>query len=350
MRALGSFWMRWGYYCSSSHPEGIQRFRCRLCRVTFSRTVFLLEYRAMKRFLNYAIFQKITTGHSACEIARQLHCSEHLVRERLRKLARHAFLRHTELIEGFQIREDVVFDGLENFAGSQYDPNHIQHAVLRDSLFILNFNFAPLNRKGKMTEEQKVKNEEIQKTQGKYPKKAIRWASKELFEWLLERKSPEMENLTLVSDEHFQYRRAIEWDLSGAPIRHIRISSRKTRNYQNLLFSVNHADLLTRQQLAAFQRETISFCKTHQAMIERYMLFMVKKNYMRTQFVKKLKRRPRAHLHTPAMEAGVSTHRFSFREFFGKTLSDQHVTLSREWKCFYDGVPTYKREPMKVAA
>ena len=49
-------------------------------------------------------------------------------------MARWAELEHAKLTENLQIEEPIVYDGLENFSFSQYDPNNINHAVGKCSL------------------------------------------------------------------------------------------------------------------------------------------------------------------------------------------------------------------------
>lgn len=281
--------------------------------------------------------------------------SEHCVRIRLRRLAQRALVFHSSILNRLKIAEPVCFDGLENFAGTQYDPNNINHAIGRDSLFIYDFNFAPLNRKGRMSIWQKRRNAQIEAERGRFNPRAIRLAAADIFRRLYERKAPTGERLTLLTDEHFQYKRALRMDLKGLPIEHVTVSSKKCRNFQNILFGVNHADLLIRQSPRSFTRETISFNKTAGSMCQRYALYMVYKNYLRTQFTKKQVRRVHAHEWTPAQHLGLCTERMEFGDVFSERSEEGDLgLLSDDWKAFWRGdVPDkYKRsaEFVKVAA
>lgn len=345
------FYARFGYYRSQAELSGIQRFRCKKCRRTFSATFFSLEYRqrGYPSTLNASLFRYLQMGSSVREIGRKLGKAESTLRKRYQRMARYALLRHTQLTQSSHIREALVYDGLENFAKSQYDPNQIQQLIGKDSLFIYDFNFVPLNRKGKRSDRQLRIEKLIENEEGRYDPRAIRTATAELFRRNYIRRPPGTHDpWTIYMDRHFQYARAIRRDLSDLPITPIRIPSTDARTFKNHLFAVNHADLIIRQRLAAFTRETISFCKTAQSMIERYILFMVDKNYIRPQFVKRHKNRPLAHIQTPAMAAGVTTRPMTFREFFGAPLSPQHVDLNREWGRYYLGMPTYSREKRHI--
>ena len=339
-----------GWAKTQGFPYQVRCFQCRLCKRSFRYTFFKLSYRDKRYGLSSKIFRFFTCGVSNREIARQLRCSEHLVRIKLKKLAQWSLLRHSEMLHTLTIEEPIVYDGLENFAKSQYDPNHIQQAIGKDSLFIYDFGFAPLNRKGRMSDRQKRVRAELEMNEGRYHPKAIRTSTQAVFERLYKKRGDLTKPLIIYSDEHFQYERVVTRDLKQCQIQHIQISSRQSRNYKNHLFAVNHTDLLIRQHVGAFSRETICFSKTHESMIQKYILFSAYKNYFRPQYVKPHKRRPTANIHTPAMELGVARSPFSFSEFFNIKRSLKQVSLNPEWSSYYHETPTYKRNSIKIAA
>jgi len=301
--------------------------------------------------LNSKIFSLCVLGLSNRKISRLLSISEHSVRIRLQRLSQRALDFHHSSSNSFPISEPIAFDGLENFASSQYEPNNIQQAVGRDSLFIYDFNFASLNRKGRMSPWQKLKLHQICRKQGRFNPKNIRIASADILSRLAAR-SPDGKPLTLLSDEHFQYRRAIQNDLPSKAFEHITISSKACRNYQNILFSVNHADLLIRQNMAAFARETISFAKTHGRMCQKFALFLVYKNYMSPQFTKAQVRRYRAHEESPAQKLGLTQRVLGFGDVF-KQRSQEHIikNMNEDWQHFWNGeVPEKYQRSLKYLA
>jgi hypothetical protein len=308
----------------------LRRF-CENCR--------LLHFRQKKAdpALNAKILMFAVRSISNRCMARMLYISEHCVRIRLRRLAKRSLTFQDGILKSFKITEPLCFDGLENFAGSQYDVNNIQQALGSESLFIYDFNLATMNRKGRMSEWQKMRLEEIHQTFGRYNPRAIRVATQTLLERLQTkwgRKTP----MVLMSDEHFQYRRVIQEDLKHLKIEHHTVNSKVCRNFQNILFPVNHADRLIRQQVAAFTRETISFSKTHAIMCQRYALFMVHKNFMCPQFTKVQVRWPEAHLKSPAQIAGLCDRILDFEDIFYKAASDKDLEkLSSDWQHFARG-------------
>jgi hypothetical protein len=312
---------------------------------------FGLNYRFKHRdpALNHNIFHTLLLGASNRQIARYLKISPHCVLLRIKRMSQWALLIHRDKLGGLKgLSEPIVYDGLENFAGSQFDVNNIQQAIGRDSLFLYDFNFAPLNRKGRSSNRQKIKKELIEHTDGPYPSSAIRSATTSLLKRLLKLRS-DTEPLVLCTDEHFQYRRSIQRDLPQDHIQHVTVSSQATRNFQNILFAVNHSDLMSRSQLAAFSRETISFSKTHARMCQKFMLFAVNKNYMAPQFTKKHVRRPHAHVQTPAQAVGLESKILKFHEFFSQLKTPSQIPLPEDWALFYNDQVPYPRCKHKCA-
>jgi hypothetical protein len=316
-----------------------QRYRCQDCRHRFSEHASSIHFRLKKPdpALNSKIFQLCLEGMSIRRIARLLKISEHCVRIRLFRLSRQAFFFHSQLLSDWKINEAICFDGLENFAGSQYDVNNLQQALGFQSLFIYDFNLATMNRKGRMSDWQKRRLQEIEQEFGRYNPRSIRVATKVILSRLV-RKWGKKDPFHLISDEHFQYRRVVQNDLRDLRVQHETVSSKACRNFQNILFSVNHADLVIRQQLAPFSRETIAFSKTHAVMCQKYALFMVYKNFMAPQFTKLHVRRPEAHLKSPAQEIGLTSRLLNFEDIFFKLPnSKDEELLNDDWKCFARG-------------
>jgi transposase-like protein len=340
----GSYSVRASFGCHDDLTRR-QRFRCLRCGRTFSETFFSLEYRYQRQQLNAPIFRYFSQGLSNHQIARLLGVSERVVRWRLRRIAQQSLLIHAHKTRGLNIREPISYDGVENFAKSQYEPNNIQQAIGMKSLFIYDFNFAPLNRKGRMSDRQRQRKAQIEQAWGTFDRDAIRKSTAQLLLRLVQR-CPAHERLVLATDQHFQYRRAIERDLKPhirGRIDHATISSKASRVYKHILFPVNHADLLLRQHVKAFARETISFSKTHGAMVQKYAIFMVYKNYIRPKFTKVQKRDPTSNLNTPAMSAKVESAPLSFEQFFSQRMLPTQVELPEEWKLFFHGQVGFSR-------
>jgi hypothetical protein len=195
-----------------------------------------------------------------------------------------------------------------------------------------------------MSDHQKNKNGQLLMSQGAYPPSAIARSSEAIFERLRHRAQKAKQSLSLLTDEHYQYARALR-RLQG--IEHVTVSSKKARTFRNILFPVNHADLLTRQYIKAFARETISFSKKPSAMVQKYALFCIWKNYMRPQFTKAHKEDPGSNLITPAQSAGITQRKLTFGDFFQSRITDSKMkTQNPDWNLFIqDQVPYPRRKP-----
>ena len=269
-------------------------------------------------------------GVSNEAIARRCHTSEWLVRFRLQKMSRWSLLQHAFLVQTLPVREALVYDGLENFSYSQYDPNNVNHAIGRESFFTYDFNFSPMNRKGRMSERQKTQKELLEKQFGKYPPSAIRKSTRDLFKRLHQKSIGD--TLFLFSDNHFQYRRVVERDLKDLKIEHHKVSSKVYRNSKNKLFAVNHFDAQIRHNSGAFKRETIAFSKHSIAMMEKFVLFATYKNYLRPLFFKKHKKMPDSNKKSPAMMVGLTKKIFRFHEFFSERITYPQISLHKDWE------------------
>lgn len=330
------------FYCNGSRkvsrfPYITRRFECGRCGKHFSDSIFHLFYRDRTEPTYHRIFEAHRNCTSRRAISCELKCSLDTVQRRFKEMAAQGLLIQAKKAEKLKIAGSVAYDGLENFAGSQYDPNYINHVVGRETLFLYDFNFAPLNRKGRMSQRQKIVKRQIENRRGRYPVTAIRDCTRKLLLRLLER-SPA--DLLFHSDNHYAYRQAIKLLPEKARICHLITPAKLARNFRNRLFAINHCDNLTRHNLATFKRETIAFAKSSIGMIESFSLFMVWKNFMRTRFIKKQKRDPRSHLDSPAMRASLETKVLTFFEFYEMRLCASQVALSEDW-CNY----VERREP-----
>ena len=322
-------------------PYLSHRFRCLDCEKTFCPASFQLHYRQKVWGLNEQIEFLHSIGASKRAIARRIGHDEKLVRVRLKKMARWSLLFHAKKVEDLPIQEPIVYDGLENFSFSQYDPNNVNHAVGKTSLFTYDFNFCPLNRKGRMSPRQRARKKALEKIHGPYPRDAIRTTTKRVFERLLKKTN----HLTLFTDKHFQYRRVVEEDLKikGKTIGHIKVSSKIHRNYKNHLFAVNNVDMQARHNLAAFKRETIAFSKHSVAMMDSFILYTTHRNYRRPKFWGTHRSDPLSAKKSPAMEVGVETKILSFNEFYKERVMPTQVQLCDDWANQYNRYDPHSR-------
>jgi hypothetical protein len=161
-----------------------------------------------------------------------------------------------------------------------------------------------------------------------------RSTEKEVME-LLRIAAPLPQMLTLHSDEHTDYPRAIR-RVGHLMVDHYTISSRAARTTRNPLFPVNLFDLLVRHSGANHKRETIAFAKRRQCACERMWVFTVWRNFMKAFSEQKKDA-------SPAMRLGLTDHRLGIVEVLRERIFPETIPLPRRWADYY-----WKRIPTRA--
>ncbi len=275
------FYAKNGFTITDKAPFRNQRYKCTGCKIQFSSNTFKLDFRKRAANLSEKILHYSLNGMSNNSIARLLKVAEGTVRDRLKNMARQSVL-FEKMNYPTKIREDVAYDGFETFTGSQFSPCYVNTAVGSHSMFIYHNTFSPLNRKGRMTFEQKIKNQELIKKYGLYPQSSVY----EETIYVMRNLSNLAAGRTLYTDEHKSYIRAYKsFDCSmGLET----INSKARRDSSNPLFPINRLHNLYRHFFSSQQRESISFQKHEAALMEKLQLMKIYRNFMNPKFVKKI--------------------------------------------------------------
>jgi hypothetical protein len=325
------------------YPYVTKLYQCCRCRKVFSDSIFHLFYRDRTEPTYAKILHAHRTNKTKLATAEDLGCSPDTINRRFKKLAAQGLLIQAKKSESLRISESVAYDGIENFAFSQFDPNNINHVIGRDSFFLYDFNYSPLNRKGRMSPAQAAKKKFLENKFAPYPTDAIRTATQRILQRLLQRTDG---NLLFHSDKHFMYREAIASLEEKDRVKHFVTPAKVARNFRNRLFAINHCDLLTRQRLATFKRETVSFAKHSIAMVESFAIHMISKNFLRPIFLKKHKKDPKTNTESPAMRVGLETKILTFEEFYRICYRKTQVALSDDWLNFVNRHDPTSRRPI----
>lgn len=276
----------WGFYSTKAFGS-VPRYRCTTCGTTFSRQTFRLDYYA-KRIVSYGdIAQRLSACESLSSIGRALHCSTDSISNRISRAARQALALDSKLSAVMQPDEDLVADGFESFCRSQYFPNNITLLVGASSQYVYAADHVTIRRKGRMTERQirkramlerwwKVNPQGIESSFARIAHEALRVYS--------EGKRP---SLTLWTDEHQAYAKALAHSphlsllMHEGLIRHRVVSSRIARTTKNPLFPVNYLDRELRKDLHEHVRETVCFGRNVNRQMERLALYLLWHNTMK---------------------------------------------------------------------
>jgi len=328
LEAPPGFCKKNGMIKTQKPPFVNQRFRCKSCRKQFSRNTFSIDFKKVKPDLSDRILDLSMNSMSNSQIARLLKIGESTVRNRLKTLAVQALIFEKQN-QPDRISEDVAYDGFETFTHSQFSPCYINTAVGRRSHFIYHNTFSPLNRKGRMTPEQKEKQDELIRKHGLYPQDSV---YQETCYVITEIEKKATTEVTFYSDEHKSYGRAHR--TLNSKLHHEKISSLERRDASNNLFPINHLHMLYRHYLSSQKRETIAFQKHEAALMDKIELMKIWRNFMSPKFVKKSLFDKHAHEWSPAMYLGLSKRILNFNEVFGVRKLVSQVKLDERERKF----------------
>ncbi|MFH1843381.1 MAG: hypothetical protein ABIF77_09235 [bacterium] len=315
-------WKRMGYFHRDAEPKRIRRFQCLHCSVTFSSQTFSTTYWLKMPHIVANLMTKVVGGMCNSQIATDLGVAPATIDRQIYRLGRHCQLFHLEKMKARPKLPEVVIDSFVTFEQSQYHPYHIHLAVDKDSAFIPYFTDSEVRRSGRMTAEQKLKREIIEKTRGRPDRQAVRKDVAELLRVITAHAS----EMIIHSDEHKVYPLAMR-DVP-CRIHHIVTNSKEHRDRWNRLYEMNLLDLLIRHGEAEHKRETIAYSKRRNCGVWRLMIFLVWKNYMRLKRVRRCDQ-------TPAMLIGVCQRRLTVLEILGRRLFWAQVGLEGRWRQYY---------------
>jgi len=316
-------WVRAGFFSRLAAPHRIQRYRCRHCRRYFSDQTFRTSYWLKCPGLLAPLFHRLVGCSGFRQIAREFGVSPATVLLQAARLGRHCLLLHQGLRPRTPIHEPLALDSFISFEFSQFWPTAFHLTAGRDSHFFYGFTDSELRRSGSMTRGQRRRRGELEARFGRPHPRAVEFDVAKLLAIV----APQPQSLTLHTDQHTAYPRALV-RLPHLSVCHHTVSSRAARLPRNPLFEVNLLDLLIRHSGANHKRETIAFSKRRQSAIDRLAVFLVWRNYVK-QFSE------RARDGTPAMRLGVTERPLTVKELLKRRRFPSQERLPRRWADYY---------------
>ena len=316
-------WVRAGFFRRQAAPHRVQRFQCGHCGRCFSEQTFRPSYWLKRSELLERVFHRLVGCSALRQIAREFAASPQTIALHAARLGRHCQLFHETLRPKGALTEPLALDGFQSFEWSQYHPTLYHLVVGQRSHFFHGFTDSELRRSGSMRPEQRQKRAELEREHGRPDPRSV---EREVAR-VLAIVAPEPQALVLHTDEHPDYPRALR-ALPHLQVTHRTVSSRAARTSRNPLFPINLVDLLIRHSGANHKRETIAFSKRRQGAADRLWVFLVWRNYAKWFS-------ERRHDGTPAMRAGVCTHRWSLRRILNQRLFPSRIVLPERWQDYY---------------
>ena len=266
------------YFPKYSLP--VRRFKCRHCGTRFSTRTFSLDFHTKKKLPYDYIFKQLKSAAGIRDIARDLKVSANTITNRIGRLARQSQAIQTALRARIKLNEDLVADGFESFAVSQYLPSNIHLLAGKHSQYLYAMDYAHLARKGRMTSAQKRKNIRLKALfpSGVTISRSFTRLCRNMDDILASRTNG---YTVLYTDEKPQYGPILREGQFCRSLSHVQISSEEPRTVRNDLFSVNYLDREIRKDCANHVRETVQFSRNVNNVMERLSVYRLYHNYMK---------------------------------------------------------------------
>lgn len=332
------------YYLSGKYKTKIfgkvKRFRCKACGKYFSTQTFDIDYYA-KRIIDYKeLLKKIVSTSSIRDISRDFSISTGTVQNKIFRLSHQAMGLHEELKELIKKQDDFVADGFESYSVSQYFPNNIHLLALKESQYMYFSNYVTIRRKGRMTNNQKKRRNELEKRFWA-PYKGVEYAFFEVLDEVIKYKRVFKESqIKLFTDEKLEKKRVfskhedIKRLKKQNQIVHKRVSSKKPRTNTNPLFCVNYLDRQMRKDLSNQVRETVCFSRNVNNCMEKHMVYVFYHNYIKVFREKQRNRNRKTHAEVAGIKKSLidSAIEKLFRKRVFYTLQNLKGFTKRLWK------------------
>jgi transposase-like protein len=328
---------RLGFY-STSRRWRIPRFRCLTCRGSFSRQTFAVSYYNKRPELLLPVAAGLVAGSAHRQIARSTGCAPSTVTRMAARLGRHAILLLARARADMlgSVVEPFVLDHFETFEFTQDYPFGVATLVGSRSWFLYDLDPAPHRRTGKITEAQRARLavRPRRRTHGGYL-----GSSRRVVERMLALARPGS-RACLRGDGHKAYDRAASEPPAASRVRLERYpnpprgprGSRRgpeARLRDARLFPVDLLHKIIRHSMAHNRRETIAFARRLNAMMERFFVLAVWRN-----FVQRRSERQRWSA-TPAMHAGLTDEPWPWTRVFSRRLFPARTPTPATWASLY---------------
>ena len=322
---------------STRKRYGIPRFRCSTCGRGFSRQTFATSYYLKRPELMQPVAAGLVAGSAHRQIARTVRCAPSTVTRLSARLGRHGLLllaRSLRYLTG-ELDESIVIDHFETFEFTQDFPFGVATAVGARSWFVYAIDPAPHRRSGHRSAHQQ---ERLEKRPARPLRGGYKASSRRLIDTLSTLPAGD-EPLRLIGDGHASYRQAA----AGKRDRQVLLSSfpnvkrgprgsprsTKARARDLAMFPCDVLHALVRHSMAHHRRETIAFGRRLNALMERFFVAALWRNFVKGRS----ERKPDPS--TPAMGVRLTDRPWNWPRVLARRLMYHREALPPVWKELY---------------
>ena len=299
-------WRRRGTFTRAVDGRTVQRFWCHACRRSFSGQSFRLDYRQQLPRLHLDLFPLFISKVTMRQAARCLKVDRKTVARRLTLLGHHCRLFHEERLKSRTLGGVFQLDELETFeTDRRLKPVTVPVLIERRSFFVVGLAVGTLPARGGLTPRDQERKKVLEARTGKRRSESREMVRKTLAQ--LEAALPKQARLDIQSDQKSSYRCLIHEVFPGRLASHAVESSRAPRNYQNLLFPINHTLAMLRDSVSRLVRRNWAASKCRKWLERHLWIWVAWRNYLRPVTVK-------AGVPTPGQIVGLTDHRWEAAE------------------------------------
>ncbi len=315
----------------------VPRFRCLVCRRSFSKQSFAVSYYLKRPELLIPVAAGLEAGSAHRQLARSLGCAPSTVTRLSARLGRHALLLHVLALQHLSAPDSaLVLDHMEVFARAQDYPFGVATVVGHRSWFVYSLDPAPHARAGRRSRFQ----EAVWRRRPRQDERGGRAASvRRALDPLLPRLPGDTRTRVITDgDEDYArtlrrspYRERLGHDIHPNPIRGPKGAPRsaEARRRDAAMFPNDLLHGLLRHSLAHHRRETIAFGRRLNAVMERFFLAAVWRNFVK----QRSERRPDGT--TPAMLVGVTLAPWTWGRILARRLFPDQLEVPAPWLELY---------------
>ena len=271
------FCTRHGSYRPRCRQEAVPRFRCKACRLTFSRQTFRIDYRDRRPECNVPLLRHLVSGGGLRQGGRLFGLSAQGVQRKFRKLARQVRLLNRNLLRRLPAGRTFVFDELETYEQSSIRPVTVPVLVDKQDKLVVAVGVAPIRRVARRGSRRHRWLQRYEQEHGRQPDlghRSVRRVLARLRHLLDGRRA------TLVTDQKASYAALCQQHVAGEIVHEV-VSSRALRTAYNPLFAVNLTEAMLRDNSGRLRRRTWLVSQRRSCLLLQLHLFQAYRNWTR---------------------------------------------------------------------
>ncbi len=137
-----------GFYRRPSDQKKVQRYRCKICKISFSEQTYAIDYRQQKRGFNQSCFLTLCSGVSQRRAAYIFQVVPRTIARRVKKFGEICEKNLKNYRENRAKVNEVEFDELESFIHTKLKPVTVPIAVEKKTRKVLALNIGNIGAKG----------------------------------------------------------------------------------------------------------------------------------------------------------------------------------------------------------